>query len=45
MFPYTEKYTVSESDIKNSDLFYKTHQQCQNIFDCWENSENTENKI
>ena len=28
MFPYTVKYT--ESDIQNSNLLYKTHQQCQN---------------
>ena len=35
MFPYTEKYTESESDIKNNDLLYKTHQQHQNTFEIW----------
>ena len=33
MFPYTEKYTESESDIQNNDLLYKIDQQCQNTFD------------
>ena len=32
MFPYTEKYTESESDIQNSDLLYKIYQQCQITF-------------
>ena len=32
MFPYTEKYTESESDIQKNDLLYKVHQQCQNTF-------------
>ena len=34
MFPYTEKYTEFESDIKNNNLFYEIGQQCQNTFDC-----------
>ena len=36
MFPYTEKYTESESDIQNNDLLYKRHQQCQNTFEMFE---------
>ena len=32
MFPYTEKYTESESDIQNNDLLYKIDQQIQNTF-------------
>ena len=36
MFPYTEKYTESESDTENNDLLYKTHQQCQNTFELLE---------
>ena len=36
MFPYTEKYTESESDIKNTNLFYKIGQQYQNAFDLLE---------
>ena len=27
MFPYTEKYTASESDIQNNNLEYKIHKQ------------------
>ena len=30
MFPYTEKYTESGSDIQNNDSLYKTHQKYQN---------------
>ena len=37
MFPYTEKYTESESDIQNNDLLYKIDQNCQNTFDFLEN--------
>ena len=37
MFPYTEKYTESESDIQNNNLLYKTHQQCQTTFVFFEN--------
>ena len=37
MFPYTEKYTESESDIQNNDLLCKTHQQHQNTFEILEN--------
>ena len=33
MFPYTEKYTKSESDIQNNHLLYITHPKCQNIFE------------
>ena len=33
MFPYTEKYTESESDIQNKDSLYKTDQTCQNTFE------------
>ena len=33
MFPYTVKYTESESDIKNTDLLYKIDQKYQNTFD------------
>ena len=33
MFPYRVKYTESESDIKNSNLFYKKPQKYQNIFE------------
>ena len=33
MFPYTVKYTESEYEIQNNNLFYKTHQKCQNTFD------------
>ena len=40
MFPYTEKYTESESDIQNNDLLYKTHQKHQNTFQILENSKN-----
>ena len=41
MFPYTKKYTESESDIQNNDLLCKIDQQYQNTFailDFWENS-------
>ena len=37
MFPYTEKYTESKSDIKNNNLFYKIGPKCQNDFDLLEN--------
>ena len=30
MFPYTVKFTESESDIQNINSLHKTHQQCQN---------------
>ena len=33
MFPYTEKDTESESDIKNNNLLYTIHQQCQHTFE------------
>ena len=33
MFPYTEKYTESESDIQNNNLLYKIHPKCQNSFE------------
>ena len=39
MFPYTEKYTESESDIQNNDLLYKTHQQHKNTFEMLETFE------
>ena len=39
MFPYTVKYTESESDIQDINLLYNTHQQHQNTF-----SENTKNE-
>ena len=32
MFPYTEKYTESESDIQNNDSLYKIHPKCKNTF-------------
>ena len=37
MFPYTEKYTESESDIQNNDLLYKINKKCQNTFNFSEN--------
>ena len=33
MFPYTEKYTESESDIQNNNLLYKIQPKCQNTFE------------
>ena len=48
MFPYTVKYTESESDIKNNGSLYKIHQKCQNTFDIgkfWENQESILFKI
>ena len=33
MFPYTVKYTESESDLQNTNLLYKTQQQCQNTLE------------
>ena len=30
MFPYTVKYTESESDIQITNLLFKTHKTCQN---------------
>ena len=33
MFPYTDIYTESESDIQNINLLYKIHQTCQNTFE------------
>ena len=36
MFPYTEKYTESESDIQNNDLLYKIDHKCQNTFELFE---------
>ena len=35
--PVYRKYTESESDIQNNNLFYKTDQTCQNTFEVWEN--------
>jgi hypothetical protein len=32
MFLYRVKYTESEYDIQNNDLFYKIHQQHHNTF-------------
>ena len=32
MFPYTEKYKESESDIQDNNLLYTIHQHCQNTF-------------
>ena len=43
MFPYTVKYTESESNIQNNNLLYKAHQRCQNTFKKLENFENIEN--
>ena len=37
MFPYTVRYNESESDIQNNNLLYKIEQQCQSIFEIWEN--------
>ena len=42
MFPYTVKYTESESDLKNNNLLYQTHQTHQNTFDCLETLGNIE---
>ena len=36
MFPYTEKYTESVSDIQNNDLLYKLHETYQNTFEILE---------
>ena len=36
MFPYTEKYTESESDIQNNNFFYNIGPKCQNTFDFWD---------
>ena len=33
MFPYTVKYTESDSDIQNNNSLYKIDQTCQNTFD------------
>ena len=33
MFPYTIKYTDSESDIQNINLLYKIDQTCRNTFE------------
>ena len=33
MFPYRVKYTESEFDIQNINLFYNIHQQHQNTFE------------
>ena len=33
MFPYRDKYTESESDTQNNDLFYKIDQKCQTTFE------------
>ena len=43
MFPYIVKYTESEYDIQNNDLFYKIDQQCQNTFEFLENYEKHQN--
>ena len=45
MFPYSVKYTESESDIQNIDLLYKIKQKCQNTFGNVEKIENFKNKI
>ena len=37
MFPYTEKYAESESDIQNNDLLYNIDQKCQNTFEMLQN--------
>ena len=42
MFPYTEKYTESESDIQNNDLLYKIDQKLQNAFETLEKMENVD---
>ena len=39
MFPYTEKYTESKSDLQNNDLLYKIDQQCRNTFEILEKHE------
>ena len=44
MFPYTEKYTESESDIQNSNLLYKIHQKHQNTFEHLDHFGKNENK-
>ena len=36
MLPYRVQYNEFESNIKNYNLFYQKHQQCQNIFDILE---------
>ena len=36
MFPYTVKYTESESDIQNNDLSYNILQQYQHTFEALE---------
>ena len=33
MFLYRVKYTESQYDIQNTNLLYKTDQQCQNTFE------------
>ena len=33
MFPYRVKYTASEYDTQNNDLFYKIHPTGQNTFE------------
>ena len=47
MFPYTVKYTESESDIQNNNLLYKIHQNAKILSKCWKmNFENiTKNQI
>ena len=45
MFPYTVRYTDSESDIQNIDLLYKVHQKHQNAFEHLDTSENKSKHI
>ena len=45
MFPYTIKYTESESDIKNNNLLEKIDQQCQNTFGILESVGNKRRKL
>ena len=41
MFPYTDKYTESESDIKKKQLLYKIHKACQHAFEYFEKNSKT----
>ena len=45
MFPYKVSYTNCEYDIKNNDLLYKTHQQCQNTFQKIQKNRETQKSI
>ena len=42
MFPYTEKYKESESDIQNNDVLYKT-KNAKTLSKCWRILENHKN--